>query len=390
MYIPVLLPTPYTISIIDKNLIYGDVFINPSDLGKNIKATMINNVGEISLEYCIKTILKNNKNVVFHTIQYSPQKRQICFYTDIEINTENWQEKEVKDYPPISGKENITKTVLSALDNELIFDQDCASVFEILMIYRNLDKKIKETKEHYINIIRNKLNQNIDSDLYCGIHDFDFEKRTLSFYCTTRYMSGSQRYLYRKITDNKLEETQIDGYKKYNLMSVISKDLLNLIDFYLSIEDTRTQAKRNIKSVNSALRIAMDQYSIDVYIPSNTYHYSYFPKYEYQIKFYTYTDKIEHDYAFSDILTQLNNREMEFIQKIYVKIDDCPLWLREQLYAKRRQEIIERKHQEELEKIINKNPEQNIDFDGVSINEAEKPKKLSLFKNFLRPKKSIK
>lgn len=382
MYIPVLLPNPYTVSIIHDELIYGDTFINPDDLGKNIKSTFISNIGEISLEYCIKTILEDNKNVTFHTIQYSKKQKRLCFYTDNDLNIKNWEKKETTPPQPINTKEDITQSVLSVFDNEPIYDQDCASVYEILMLYRNLDKKIKQVHESIGNKIKNKLTTRVNEDLYCCIHDFEYDKHILPIHCSSRYSSYWDKYQYTKTPDGKIKEIKIEGFHDYNMLGNISDEVLELIDFYLSIEETRIQKKNRIKSVNSNLYINMDRYDVEVYVDENTgIHYLHKPKYS--SKFYTYSDKVEHQYAYSDILERLNGNEMEFLQKIYVKIDDCPLWMREQLYNRRREEIRERKIKEEEELL------RQSQIETASTEKVEEPtqKKLSLFQRVFPRKK---
>jgi hypothetical protein len=348
MYIPLLLPTPYTVSIIHPDLIYGDVFIDPTDLGKNIKATYISNLGEISLEYCIKTILEENKNTTFHTIQYSKKQRKICFYTNNDLNTEKWQEKEIQPQKPLNTKEEVFETVLNVFDNELIYNQDCASLYEILMIYRNLEKKIKQTHKNISNIIENKLKTYIDKDLYCCVHNFEYDRHILPIHCSTYYSSIWDKYHYQKMENNSIKETKIEGFHDYNILGTVNDEIKELIDFYLSIKETKTQKKDKIKAINSNLLIDIDKYSIEVYTYENIPYY-YLKDPAYKSIFYTYDKNSKHNCVNSNVIEKLSNNEVEFLRKIYIKIDDCPLWIREQLYNKRLHEIIERKKQEQLE-----------------------------------------
>ena len=378
MNIQVLLPNPYTTSIIHEELIYGDVFINPEDLGKNLKTTYISNLGEVSLEYCIKTILENNENVTFHTIQYSKKQRRLCFYTDNPVNTSKWQEKETKPPQKINTKEEITKAVLSVFENEPIYDQDCASVYEILMIYQNLDKQIKNVKDKTKNVIQTILNNRVDSDIYCSVHDFDYDTHSIQIYMSTRWSSTWDKYEYFKEPDGTIKEKKLEGYHDYNVLGNVSEHILDLINFYLSIEETRKQRRNKIKSVNSDLFIDIDHYNIDVYIDKyGGYYMELNPLFK--STFYTYSDKIEHSYAYSDILEKLTNNEMEFLKKIHVKIDDCPSWIREQLYQKRQAEIVERQRQKEKLRLKKR--------ELIASEEVQPQKKLSSLKKLFKRKK---
>ncbi len=386
MNIPVLLPNPYTTSIIHEELIYGDVFINPEDLGKNLKTTYISNLGEVSLEYCIKTILEANKDVTFHTIQYSRKQRRICFYTDQALNTSKWQEKELKPPNKINTKEEVTSTILSVFDNEPIYDQDCASVYEILMIYQKLDKQIKAVKDKTEKVIQTILKNRVESDLYCSVHDFDYDNRTLAIHLSSRWSSNWDKYQYHKEPDGTIKEKKLEGYHNYNVIGNVSEQILDLINFYLSIEETRIQRRNKIKSVNNDLFIDIDRYNIDVYIDKyGGYYMGINPLYK--STFYTYSDKIEHSYAYSDIMSKLTNHEMEFLQKIYVKIDDCPSWIREQLYNKRREEIVERQRKYEEEMLQKRQLEHQEETIESLIEDNQPQKKISMFQKLFTRKK---
>ena len=344
MYIPVLLPNPYTVSIIHDELIFGDTFINPNDLGKNIKPTFISNIGETSLEYCLKTILESNKNTTFHTIQYSRKQKMLCFYTDNDLDIEKWKEKEIQPTKSINTKDDVAKTILDVFNNDIIYDQDCASLYEVLTIYKDLDKRIKQFHKTIEKQIENKLKEKVDSDIYCCVHDYDYDRDILPIHCSSRYSSFWDKYQYAKTQNGTIKETKIEGFHNYNILGAISNEISELIDFHQSVKETRIQKKTHVKAVNCNLFINIDRFDVEVYINKNSGYYSWPPQTTiYKSKFYTYSDNIEHEYSYSDILEKLTGNETEFLQKIFIKIDDCPLWIRETLYNRRQEEIRERK-----------------------------------------------
>ena len=381
MYIPVLPPNPYTISIIHDELIYGDIFINPSDLGKNIKSTFISNIGEISLEHCLKTILEANKNTTFHTIQYSRKQKKLCFYTDTDLDITSWKEKEIQPAKNAYTQEEITKTIIDVFNNETIYDQDCTSIYEVLMIYKDLDKRIKQFHSAIENKISNKLKENVDSDIYCSVHDYDYDKDILPIHCSSRYSSFWDKYQYTKTPNGTSKENKIEGFHNYNMFGTVSNEISELIDFHKSIKETRIQKKTQVKAVNCNLFINMDRYDVEVYIDKNRSYYLWSTPL-YKSKFYTYSDKIEHEYSYSDILEKLTGNETEFLQKIFIKIDDCPLWMRETLYNRRQEEIRERKRLEEEQLLREKEL-----LEQTQLEENKQPpvqKKLSLFQKVFK------
>ena len=78
MFVPVV---PHT-RVENNTIVYSDTVLPLKDLGNNLRVNSISNVGEYSLENCLKTVFKSNPDVVFNTIQYCKEKKRVIFYTD--------------------------------------------------------------------------------------------------------------------------------------------------------------------------------------------------------------------------------------------------------------------------------------------------------------------
>ena len=75
-------------------------------------------------------------------------------------------------------------------------------------------------------------------------------------------------------------------------------------------------------------------------------------------------------------------RSPQFLQKIFIKIDGCPLWMRETLYNRRQEEIRERKRLEEEQLLKEKEL-----LEQTQLEENKQPpvqKKLSLFQKVFK------
>lgn len=69
-------------TVVNKTIVYSDTVLPLKDLGSNLKVSTISDVGEYSLERCLKIIFESNPNVVFNTIQYSKNDNKVYFYTN--------------------------------------------------------------------------------------------------------------------------------------------------------------------------------------------------------------------------------------------------------------------------------------------------------------------
>lgn len=77
-------------TVLNKTIVYSDTVLPLKDLGSNLKVSTISDVGEYSLERCLKIIFESNPNVVFNTIQYSKNDNKVYFYTNQEISTREY------------------------------------------------------------------------------------------------------------------------------------------------------------------------------------------------------------------------------------------------------------------------------------------------------------
>ena len=97
MFVPIVPFVPHT-TVINKTIVYSDTVLPLKDTGNNLKVTSISDVGEFSLESCLKTIFESNPNVIFNTIQYSKNDQQVYFYTNQEISTKEYEESKIFKY----------------------------------------------------------------------------------------------------------------------------------------------------------------------------------------------------------------------------------------------------------------------------------------------------
>lgn len=117
-----------------------------------------------------------------------------------------------------------------------------------------------------------------------------------------------------------------------SVAKLLNGDISNeIVDLVMSVEDTvklNSVGSFGIKSVNCSFSASITPNYIIIVYQNGT------------ISYFSNDDVYKTDYPDS-ILRVLSGRERAFFDKIYVKISDCPEWMREALYALRKCELDE-------------------------------------------------
>lgn len=178
MFVPIVPFVPHT-TVVNKTIVYSDTVLPLRDAGSNLKVTSISNVGEFSLENCLKTIFESNPNVVFNTIQYSKSDKKVYFYTDTEISKKAWEDSKVSTYKPLTSSSEILEEVKNVLVSEKNKDSDCISLYEVAKLMKTKNRQYERMKESYESHLENVINYKY-SDTGIIVHDFDYDKSELS------------------------------------------------------------------------------------------------------------------------------------------------------------------------------------------------------------------
>lgn len=125
MFVPVIPIIPNT-TVVNKTILYSDTVLNIKENGTNIQVSSIDNVKESELTNCLKTIFENNKEIVFHTIQYSKNNNMVYFYTNKKINTKVWEEFKTRTYKQLNSTE-ILNEIKKILEQETNKDENVIS-----------------------------------------------------------------------------------------------------------------------------------------------------------------------------------------------------------------------------------------------------------------------
>lgn len=287
--------------------------------------TKIKDVGNISLRPCIKRILNNN-SILISKIEYFPEMKEINFITTNKIDIGCWENRYLYDENS-TQEERFNWVVNSNIEK----DEDLLSLYEL---YNTIRKKREEYYER-LNIVKTNI---MVSDTKGFILQFDFPRLHLETFdeinkiLTVKYEYQTNKYLYYKLKKDNNNIIIMDGDKSLAPLLYKYDDLLS--DYFEIYKEKISFDKTTnicLKPINIPLNVEIVEQGINVYFFDTTT-----------------GEKIEfilNNCQLNGICFYKNKTTADFFQKkgidvialinkIYLRIDDCPESIKSDIYNK--------------------------------------------------------
>jgi hypothetical protein len=345
MFIPFI---PNT-TIVNKTIVYSDTVLNFKELGNNLNVTSISGVGEYSFQSCLETIFKSNPNVIFNTIQYSKNNNKIYFYTDNPISTKEWEDKNITKNTYSNVNVEVLKDLKDLFANQQRGGMDTISIYDVMSLSMKNYYVQENIKQKYKVLMNQKIKNEIGNDYAIVIHDFDYDLNELFISIIDCYIyndkslnnSPSEEYKFQKKDgDLYISEAEHEHHED-DMLPLIGDDLSNLYDLFLKSKDYNEQAKRRINPINSGFLVDINRFGVNLYIPKN------FIQNEFSIRLFNGSDDYSYECNSNNVMNLLKGNEDELFKKIFVRIDDCPEWMRSTLYEQRQVQLAEEQKEDE-------------------------------------------
>lgn len=357
-------------TVVNKTIVYSDTVLPLKDLGSNLKVSTISNVGEYSLERCLKIIFESNPNVVFNTIQYSKNDNKVYFYTNQEISTREYEESEFTKYKTITSRSEILEETKSILLTEKNNSSDCISLFDIAQLLKKMNHDYDMIKERYNSQFKRIIKNAFGDSSSIVIFDFDYEKKLLKIGFKMWSSGDYDEICFAKQNDDLYIVKSKSLYDK-EVFAELSSGLSKLYDKLISFADYKdyANAKYNTKSVNSSFGVDISHYGAGIFVE--------FQGNSYSKDFELFSPSYNNDYSIkcnSSIVNEVfKDKESEIFKRIFVKIDDCPVWSQAMLYEIRQNQLAEERRLEDAKQLKRQKIEEKI-----KQREAKKQKRLEL------------
>lgn len=314
-------------------IIYSDKITPVKEFGSDVKLVKISNVGKYSLITCLNIILKSNKSAYFHRIQYSLKDNYVYLYVLGDVNLKVWKKRKNFKDRDFTNKLDLLEEINDILMSKRVKDDDCVSVYDVGKILTrermNFDFRVKTYLE--------KIYCKSDCKLFISDSAFDYKKKQLHIIKTLKYRDKYE-----------CNEEVVLGWKDSNLY-VVKSDLneeesrkivdkyecifLELFNLYLECDRLENQHSFCKRAVNSNFLVDISRYGVFIYDINNWY------KRGFSLSRLSYNGEYSVDCRDNDVLSIIKGEEEDFLKKIMIKIDDCPEWMREELYKIRQKQL---------------------------------------------------
>jgi len=313
-----------------ENIIYSDTVLDLKSLGNNIKVTTLSNVSEFSFNKCLEIIFNSNKDVFFNTIQYSKENKKVYFYTDKDLNLDKWNSLSITNYKQLSNKKDILEEIKKVISLEDLNDEESISIYDIFKLINKYYKLIEKKKNYYKGIIVG----NVESK-FGGIfvtHGYNYETHEFKCsYAPTLYHDYEDIVFSYDNEDLYLKKSNY--YFAKDIFSSTSSSICNYLKYLNEIKNIKEEYKFGIRPINSNFYVDINYNFVSIkdsgWIFSDNF----------ELGYHNYKKDFEYKCNSGNIIDVVKGNEELIFKNIFIRIKDCPLWMQEELYNIRKEQL---------------------------------------------------
>lgn len=306
-----------------------------------IVVTSVSNISEDELKDCLNTVLNansdNNKNMVIDTVQYSKRDKKVYFYTDRPLSIRQWEEqKKVEAKPNVEKpltKENIKtirqieKIVTSGINK----DETCVSLYDIGVLLTTYRTEYEMRKNNILQYGREG-NEMFPSNIH--ILDFDSNSKELII------GHGKLSIIGKTYIGKQYDLTYVRGDFADDFRAVCARNNIKIPELYnkfFEFSPFLEQYSSGISVVDSTFKVDINKSGLSLYRKSSMNPQECDFKVTYEMSEHKRGYNYECDSA--KIVDSIRGNEKELLKSVFVKIEDCPEWMRPALYSRRLEQL---------------------------------------------------
>lgn len=319
------------------NILYSNTILPPEEMNEIIgehKNCTIPDIEEDQIESCLNIIFKSNPNVNFKTIQYSKKSKILLFYTDKELSLkEYWEYYKTLPKPfqhkQLESKTDILNEIKDILNSDINTDNNCISLYDILLLIRSIYSGIRNIKAKYEEIFKNTIKYsswyNMNFNYTTNELEIGYSRGPKVDYKITFVKSDNDLFIKKTDLQSNAQEFLV---RSGNIVSKLYDELKQYEAFY-------TQKVENLKAINSNFSVDITNNNVTISTNAKIH------EYDFSIKATNgnYDNKYEHECNSNNILNVIIGQEDKIFKRIFVKISDCPEWSQPLLTEIRQKQI---------------------------------------------------
>jgi hypothetical protein len=305
-------------------IVYSNKILRFADTNSSKCIASYPNISEWELQDCINHVLTENEGVTFNVIQFDKQDNRVFFYTDDPIKVTY---KSKADVVKRATTEEAIKKVLESKDN---LDVQLISIFRLLHAIKNMS----DANTTSINGL--KYDVDMELDIRYGYYskvelsDMNYIDNTI-----TMMVKKGKKEPFKEITFTKemgqLKVVSSEVEDAEEILRLCNKSLSVYYDYCLETKAYNTEMVMGITSANPEFICDVKKDGIRIYNQSEQ-------------------DSIEvvtnsQPFAFvvnsnnEPVARKVRDNVDEFIANTFVRIDDCPSWVKEKAIEYRKEEV---------------------------------------------------
>lgn len=283
-------------------------------------------------------------------------------------------EEKVYEYNPVTSSTEILNEIKYILETDKIIDEDsnytpitldesCVSLATIYYVITNELHNFNEKKEFFAQTIDTCLKKHYN-DSRTILYDLHFEKDEISI----GFEKHREDWDYSKIVfgfyNNDLYLKSAETYDGEKIFQIVHEIIFEGYNELMKYKDLHIDSRYEIKAMNSNYIVNVNHNGIDLCDSKDLR-----PNFKLSKK--TYQEGFTCNCNSRIVLSTIQGTEDEIFKLTFVKIEDCPNWMKDKLYEIRKKEIE-----------ILKNERKKIKNTEIQKMEETKPKRkfLSIFK----------
>lgn len=351
------------IKIVNKTIVHSDTVLNLKDLGEDIKVTEVSGISKNDLEGFLNIVFKNNKDVLFNTVQYSEEKKKVWIYANKSLNVKCWEERNLKKYKYADPNNLIDYLKNIIEDPDAYTNKDSSSVMKPIPVsddekYVSIDmiNKIQMKKTKEIHDKRSKLVDEFKEHfkringqfvcVSCGSPEFNYDKNTMNVEFSPQYSDNWYKIDFGKKCDD-LYIVNSTYYDDNQILLNYADSFSKLYDLYIN---NKSYENENVSSFrdniyNAKFRLNTHSNGFNLWLSQGKY----LDKSGYEDKYELWGFNSQKEIAF------VNENVDKIVKNLYFEVDKLPSYMKEMIKKERKKEeerrleLIRKKQEEERE-----------------------------------------
>ena len=290
-------------------------------------------------------------------------------------------EEKTKEYKPVTSTTEILNEIKYILETNknidensnhtpIIFDETCISLDNIYTCIINEKQKFKTVERTFGQLIKDCLQNHFAKKVSVIFYGFNFNKDEISIGFDKDDKWDHEEIIFAKYNDDVYLKSSKSEYGQ-EIFRISYEIISNAYDELIKFKSYDQETSYSITSMNSNFYVNISQYQVSIFDSSDI-------TAEFKLKRSCFNDLYTCECNSGIVLNTVNGIESEIFKNTFVKIEDCPSWMKHNLYEMRKNELEEQKQ---------KKMEINTDNDKEKIEEKNKKKKSKLLSLFNWTKK---